>query len=114
MQDGASTGRIELIQPMPQSPQTSSTFKTVCSHDCPDACSVLVAVENGKAARFRGDPDHPVTRGFLCGKVSHYEDVVYSPHRLLCPLRRKGKKGGGHFEKIAQMASFLPLLDLVG
>jgi anaerobic selenocysteine-containing dehydrogenase len=82
-------------------PQTSSSFKTVCSHDCPDACSVLVTVEDGKAVRFRGDPDHPVTRGFLCGKVNHYEDVVYSPQRLLCPLRRMGKKGDGRFERLS-------------
>ncbi len=75
--------------------------KTVCSHDCPDACSVLVAVEEGRAVRFRGDPGHPFTRGFLCGKVNTYEDVVYSPQRILHPLRRVGRKGAGEFERIS-------------
>jgi anaerobic selenocysteine-containing dehydrogenase len=63
---------------------------TVCSHDCPDSCAVLVTVdETGRAMRLRGDPAHPVTRGFLCGKVAKYLDRVYAPDRLLYPMRRR-------------------------
>ncbi len=63
----------------------------VCSHDCPDSCGVLVTVDelSGRATKVQGDPAHPVTRGFLCGKVAKYLDRVYSPDRLLYPLRRK-------------------------
>jgi anaerobic selenocysteine-containing dehydrogenase len=63
----------------------------VCSHDCPDSCGVLVTVDEttGRAVKLQGDPSHPVTRGFLCGKVAKYLDRVYSPDRLLYPLRRK-------------------------
>ena len=82
--------------------------KTVCSHDCPDACSVLVTVNGDKdspggeqAVQFRGDPEHPLTRGFLCGKVNTYEQVVHSSERLLHPLRRCGAKGEGRFERIS-------------
>ncbi len=76
------------------------TRYTVCSHDCPDACSIQVEVEDGRAARIRGDAGHPVTRGFLCGKVAQYLDRVYSPERLLHPMRRAGAKGEGRFERI--------------
>jgi anaerobic selenocysteine-containing dehydrogenase len=64
---------------------------TVCSHDCPDSCGVLVTVdqETGRAVKVHGDPAHPVTRGFLCGKVAKYLDRVYSPDRLLYPMRRR-------------------------
>jgi anaerobic selenocysteine-containing dehydrogenase len=48
-----------------------------CPHDCPDACGVLITVENGRATRIQGDPAHPVTRGFLCAKVAKYLDRVY-------------------------------------
>ena len=67
------------------------TVHSVCSHDCPDSCGVLVTVENatGKAVKVQGDPAHPVTRGFLCGKVAKYLDRVYSPDRLLYPMRRR-------------------------
>ena len=48
------------------------TVHAVCSHDCPDSCAVLVTVDELTAApsRCQGDPAHPVTQGFLCGKVA--------------------------------------------
>jgi anaerobic selenocysteine-containing dehydrogenase len=63
----------------------------VCTHDCPDSCGILVTVDQltGRAIKVQGDPAHPVTRGFLCGKVARYLDRVYSPERLLHPMRRK-------------------------
>jgi len=61
----------------------------VCSHDCPDSCGILVTVEQGRAVKMEGDPSHPMTRGFLCGKVAKYLDRVYSPDRLLYPMRRR-------------------------
>jgi anaerobic selenocysteine-containing dehydrogenase len=64
-----------------------------CPHDCPDACGVLITVEDGRATRIQGDPAHPVTRGFLCAKVAKYLDRVYSPDRVLFPMRRVRPKG---------------------
>ncbi len=64
-----------------------------CPHDCPDACGVLITVEDGRATRIQGDPAHPVTRGFLCAKVAKYLDRVYSPDRVLYPMRRVRAKG---------------------
>src|ERR1700752_4718336 len=66
-----------------------------CPHDCPDACGVLIKVEGGRANKIQGDPQHPVTRGFLCAKVAKYLDRVYSPDRVLYPMRRVGPKGPG-------------------
>jgi anaerobic selenocysteine-containing dehydrogenase len=65
----------------------------VCPHDCPDACGVLITVEDGRATRIQGDPQHPVTRGFLCAKVAKYLHRVYSPDRVLYPVRRVAPKG---------------------
>ncbi len=74
---------------------------STCALDCPDACSVLVTIDgSGKAVKLRGNPDHPVTRGFLCGKVARYLDREYHTDRLLYPLRRTGRKGEGGFERI--------------
>jgi anaerobic selenocysteine-containing dehydrogenase len=73
-----------------QNPDTK-TVHAVCSLDCPDSCGVLVTVDtaSGRATKVQGDPSHPVTRGFLCGKVAKYLDRVYAPDRLLYPMRRK-------------------------
>ncbi len=64
-----------------------------CPHDCPDACGVLITIDDGRATRIQGDPEHPVTRGFLCAKVAKYLDRVYSPDRVLYPMRRIKPKG---------------------
>jgi molybdopterin guanine dinucleotide-containing S/N-oxide reductase-like protein len=72
-----------------------------CPHDCPDACGVLITVEGGRATKIVGDPGHPVTRGFLCAKVAKYLDRVYSPDRVLYPMRRVGPKGSTRVQSFA-------------
>ena len=73
---------------------------SVCALDCPDACGLVLRIEDGRATRIQGTPGHPVTQGFLCGKVARYLDREYSPNRLTTPLRRVGAKGEGRFEPI--------------
>ncbi len=73
-----------------------SVVHAACPHDCPDACGVLITVQDGRATKIQGDPLHPVTRGFLCAKVTKYLDRVYSPDRVLYPMRRVAAKGTGH------------------
>ncbi|MEO5815125.1 MAG: molybdopterin oxidoreductase family protein [Gemmatimonadaceae bacterium] len=76
-----------------------------CPHDCPDTCAMLVTVENGRAVRVAGDPDHPVTQGFLCAKVNRYVERTYHDDRLRTPMRRVGPKGSGQFEPITWNAA---------
>src|SRR5438270_12885169 len=83
-----------------------------CPHDCPDACGVLITVEQkgggaAKATKIQGDPRHPVTRGLLCAKVTKYLERVYSPERVFYPMRRKvgvakgtGARNAADFERI--------------
>jgi len=73
---------------------------SACPHDCPDTCAMITTVRDGKAIEVRGNPDHPFTRGGLCVKVNDYQNRVYSPDRVLFPLRRTGPKGAGQFERI--------------
>ena len=74
--------------------------RSVCPHDCPDTCGLLVGVEEGRVVSIKGDPGHPFTRGSLCVKVNHYPERNHSPLRILQPLRRTGPKGSGRFEPI--------------
>lgn len=62
---------------------------------------MLVHVKDGRAVRVMGNPDHPVTRGFLCVKTNHYIERTYSVDRVLYPMRRRGPKGSGEFERIS-------------
>lgn len=67
-------------------------LRTACTRDCPDACQMLVTVENGRAVRLQGDPAHPITRGFLCYRTDHFLERQYSDERLTVPLVRRGEK----------------------
>ncbi|WP_213299297.1 molybdopterin-containing oxidoreductase family protein [Paraburkholderia sacchari] len=75
--------------------------RAVCPHDCPDTCAMRVTVENGKAIKVSGDPDHPPTQGVLCTKVTRYAERVHHPKRLTQPMKRVGRKGEGRFEPIS-------------
>jgi anaerobic selenocysteine-containing dehydrogenase len=79
----------------------TKTVRAVCPHDCPDTCSMVVTVEDGRAVRLKGDTDHPFTDGFLCQKVNRYLERVYHPDRLKHPLLRTGPKGSGQFRRIS-------------
>jgi anaerobic selenocysteine-containing dehydrogenase len=79
----------------------NAVVRAACPHDCPDTCAMLVTVENGKAVKVVGDPDHPFTQGFLCTKVNRYVERTYHADRLTTPLRRSGPKGSGKFERIS-------------
>ncbi|MCE9601640.1 MAG: molybdopterin oxidoreductase family protein [Gemmatimonadetes bacterium] len=72
-------------------------IRGACPHDCPDTCATLVTVEDGRATRIQGDPEHPFTQGFLCTKVNRYLERTYHADRVLTPLRRVGPKGSGAF-----------------
>jgi anaerobic selenocysteine-containing dehydrogenase len=87
----------------------SGTVKSVCPLNCPDTCGIVTEVEDGRVVRTKGDPDHPITRGWLCRKGSRYLERHTSPDRLLYPLRRVGPKGAGRFERITWDAA----LDLI-
>ena len=91
-----------------QTPATHETLATpaalvrgTCPHDCPDSCGFITEVVDGRAVAFYADPDHPITDGWLCGKVRPYLEHVYHPDRLTRPLRRVGPKGAGEFVPIS-------------
>ncbi len=79
----------------------NSVRRSVCPYDCPDTCGLLVEVADGKAVKVTGDPEHPFTRGFLCSKMSRYQETAHSSNRLTSPLLRNGRKGSGHFRRIS-------------
>ena len=81
---------------------TKTTVRTTCPRDCYDTCGILVVKRDGVVAKVLGDPDHPVSRGALCGKCAiAYNGIWRDPNaRLLRPLRRIGRKGEGRFEPV--------------
>ncbi len=69
---------------------TDMRVKTSCTRDCPDACGIIATVEDGRITKISGDPDHPVTRGYLCYRTNRFLERQYDPERLKAPLFRDG------------------------
>ncbi|MGG5817370.1 molybdopterin-containing oxidoreductase family protein [Falsiroseomonas sp. HW251] len=78
----------------------TSQVRVVCAHDCPDMCSLIATVENGRVIRVQGDPNQPYTDGYACAKVNRDAELVHSPERIATPLHRTGPKGSGDFAPI--------------
>jgi len=73
--------------------------RTTCPRDCYDACGIVVVKRKDKIVRVKGDPDHSVSRGALCGKcaIAYNGSWRDSNQRLTYPLKRVGSKGQGQF-----------------
>ncbi len=65
--------------------------KSICPY-CGVGCGLILEVEGNKIIRVRGNPEHPVNKGKLCGKGASAHIPIYSPDRLLYPLKRDGDK----------------------
>jgi len=50
---------------------------------------MIATVEDGRVVKLQGDPDHPVTRGFLCYRTSRFLERQYDPNRVTTPLIRR-------------------------
>ena len=75
------------------SPGEAVQRKTTCNRDCPDACSIVATVKEGRITHLGGDPDHPITQGFLCYRTSHFLNQQYAPDRVTQPLLRSPQTG---------------------
>lgn len=84
---------------------------SACPMDCPDTCSLEVEVTDGRVAKLRASDLNPVTNGFICSKVGHFAQRLYSDERLLYPMRRMGKKGSGKFERISWNEALREICD---
>jgi len=67
----------------------TETHRTVCNRDCPDACGLIATVEDGKLVALGGDPEHPVTKGFLCTRTARFPEMQNGPLRITTPLLRR-------------------------
>ena len=91
---------------------SSQVVRTVCTLDCPDACTLDVTVTDGVITDIDaavGDDVNPITSGFICRKVQMSTKRIYSPERIATPLIRTGNKGSGEFRP----ATWDEALDLI-
>ncbi|MGQ0553329.1 MAG: molybdopterin-containing oxidoreductase family protein [Planctomycetota bacterium] len=90
---------------------TAETRATTCNRDCPDACAILVDLEDGRPVRLRGAADDPVTRGFLCERTSRFLTRQNDPARFLRPMLRRGawRRAAGVGAPLARDEELVPI-----
>lgn len=75
----------------------AKVFQSACPLNCWDSCGFHVTVDDGKVIKVDGDPNHPITKGKICGRGRMLEKRTNSQNRLLYPL----KKIDGEFKQIS-------------
>lgn len=61
---------------------------TIC-RICKENCGILVQDDTDRV-QIGGNPDHPISKGFICFRGRHFGEVHNSPERLRRPMLRKG------------------------
>ena len=78
---------------------TDREYKAAC-RGCHGGCVHILTVRDGKVVAVRPDPDSPLSQGHACVKGMSIIEQMYHPDRLLYPMRRKGPRGSGEFERV--------------
>jgi anaerobic selenocysteine-containing dehydrogenase len=74
-------------------------FRSVCRL-CHGGCGVVVHVKDGRVVGVKGDPESPMSKGWMCVKGIKSPEFANHPERLKVPLKREGKRGGGKWLEI--------------
>lgn len=82
-------------------------YRSACPLNCWDSCGFQVEVEDGKVIKVEGDPNHPITKGKICGRGRMLVNRTNSPERLLYPL----KKINGNFQQISWKQALQEIAD---
>jgi len=75
--------------------------RTHCARMDHGGCAILVGTKNNRIVKIKGDPQGFLNKGYLCPKGAAAAERLTHPDRLRYPLRRKGRRGGGEWERIS-------------
>lgn len=78
----------------------NTTINSVCTLDCPDACSLAVTLQRGKILKIDGSNQQATTGGYICAKVRRFDERVYGNDRLHHPVVRNGSRSEGKFKRV--------------
>lgn len=78
-----------LITEAPVPSDFTGTRLSVCNL-CEACCGLELTLEKGEVTTIKGNPDDPLSRGYICPKGVSLADVYTDPDRLRRPVRRVG------------------------
>lgn len=81
---------------------------------CPGGCGITVRKIDDRAVKIEGMNGHPVNNGGLCILGLSGLQLLYGPTRVKTPLKRVGKRGQGHWEKISWKDAISRVAETLG
>ncbi len=75
--------------------------RTYCARMDHGGCALLVTVKDGKVIKVQGDPESPISLGYVCPKGLAAAERLHHPQRLRKPLLREGRRGEGRWKQIS-------------
>ena len=87
----------------PKKEKTTYQIVPTTCFNCESACGLTAFInkETQEVVKFEGNPQHPGSRGRNCAKGPATINQITDPDRILYPLKRKGKRGDGEWERIS-------------
>lgn len=92
---------------------TTAEVRKVGCMGCSQQCGLLMHMENDHITKMAGDPEHPVSQGFICPKGANAPSQHYAGARLHRPLKRIGRRGGGDWEEIDWVTALDEIADKI-
>lgn len=93
--------RQETLEPAAETAGGVAVYPSTCS-ECSAHCGSLVTVANGRVTKVGPNPAHGHSKGAFCIKgIRGAVGLTYAENRLLYPLRRKGARGDGSWQRVS-------------
>ncbi len=89
----------------------SKGIPVVSDVDAHSQCRMLVNVKGGRIVEVQGDPTDPEGKGELTLRGKHIKELLYSPDRLIYPMKQTGERGKGKWERISWEEALTAIAD---
>ena len=68
-----------------------SIKRAICNF-CASGCAVLIHVKDGRIIKIDGNPEHPISRGYICQRIGHAIKWLYHPEQLNTPSKELARE----------------------
>ncbi|MDJ0873850.1 MAG: molybdopterin-dependent oxidoreductase [Desulfobacterales bacterium] len=98
--------------PWPQDDE--NTYVNSVSTLCTDGCGITVRKVGERAVKIEGMEGYPTNDGGICNLCAAGLQKLYSPTRILTPLKRMGERGQGQWVRISWDAAIREVAQRLG
>jgi len=95
------TGESETASPVGGAAMSAKKEVPTTCELCPNKCSVIAVVENGRIVKLNPNRANPKSRGMLCARGNAGLQQVYDPNRIRKPMIQTGERGSRDWKTVS-------------